>query len=183
MREAAAKPASALSIEAMAERFIEGLGRRSMGNGAMFLVAAHNRRELTVRALSKAFESARAAGLSPHAVLFDDASTDGTAEAVRAALGESVTVIRGHGSAFWASSMAQSERHASRQIHSPTFLCGSTTTSTQILTRCPDLWSLQRHTRSEFVASTRDPENGALTYGGMARSGIHPLAFSLMEPP
>ncbi len=162
-----------------------GWGRRSMGNGAKatFLVAAYNRRELTVRALSKAFESARAAGLTPHAVLFDDASTDGTAAAVTETLGESVTVIRGRGSAFWASSMAQSELHALKADPQPDFLVwlnDDVEADLDAMSRLTELAA--SYPERILVASTRDPENGALTYGGMARSGIHPLAFSLVKP-
>jgi GT2 family glycosyltransferase len=76
------------------------------------LVACHNRRDLTVRCLQSLF-AAVPSGVTLTAVLADDGSTDGTAEAV-AGLDLPVEVIAGDGTWFWSRSMAKAEAVAER---------------------------------------------------------------------
>ncbi len=74
---------------------------------ATAIVAAHNRRESTVRCLRSLFACVPA-DCSLTAVLVDDGSTDGTTAAVRE-LGLPVTVVRGPGDWYWSRSMAEAE--------------------------------------------------------------------------
>jgi len=74
------------------------------------VLACHNRRELTVRCLGSLF-GPKINGLDLSAVLVDDGSSDGTAEAV-ADLGRAVTVVTGPGDWYWSRSMAEAERVA-----------------------------------------------------------------------
>jgi len=150
-----------------------------------FLVAAHNRRDLTVRAITGALASAQAAGVTAHATLFDDGSTDGTPEAVTAASGDAVEILRGDGSAFWARSMAATERRALERkgIQAPTVLVWLNDDVSLDLDALPRLLTVHRENRQRIlVGSMRDPESGETTYGGMRRNGRHPLAFALVEP-
>jgi GT2 family glycosyltransferase len=68
------------------------------------LMAAHNRRDLTVRAL-QSLEVARDV-FNLTVILLDDASTDGTANAVQAAWPDAM-VLTGDGNAFWNGGMHQ----------------------------------------------------------------------------
>ncbi len=79
------------------------------------LLACHDRRELTLRCLRSLFAVAPD-GVRLDAVLVDDGSSDGTADAV-AALGLPVTIVRGDGSWFWSRSLAETERVA--ETHDP----------------------------------------------------------------
>jgi GT2 family glycosyltransferase len=76
------------------------------------LLACHNRRDITLRCLRSLFAT-QVKGLRLDAVLVDDGSTDGTADAVRA-LGVPVVIVPGPGNWFWPRSMAEAERAAER---------------------------------------------------------------------
>ncbi len=79
------------------------------------LLACHDRRELTLRCLRSLF-AVVPDGVRLDAVLVDDGSTDGTAEAV-ASLGLPITVVDGDGTWFWSRSLAEAERVA--EAHDP----------------------------------------------------------------
>ncbi len=148
-----------------------------------FLVAARDRRDLTVRALSGAIASAREAGFAARVVLYDDGSTDGTGEAVIAMCSTSAEVLRGDGNAFWARSMARAERHALEARREPDLLVwlnDDVELDPDAISRLVDTSS--RHPARVVIGSMRDPDTGETTYGGLVRSGPHPLAFALVEP-
>lgn len=64
------------------------------------VLACRNRREKTVLAVSETIRQVRAAGMSARIVAVDDASSDGTPEAL-AALDDCVTVLPGSGELYW----------------------------------------------------------------------------------
>lgn len=74
------------------------------------LLASHNRREMTLRALEQ-LRSQAPVDTELLAVLIDCGSTDGTGSAC-AALGEWVTVVGESANCFWAEAMAKAERIA-----------------------------------------------------------------------
>ncbi|PZE61612.1 hypothetical protein DEJ24_04980 [Curtobacterium sp. MCPF17_001] len=147
------------------------------------IIACHNRRELTVRAVQQTQTAAAVAGVTPRFVVFDDGSSDGTAEALRA-LEADVTILTGDGSAYWASGMAQAERAA----------LGSKTTEPEDFI----LWlndDVQLHENAVVgllaqvpngdavvVGAMRDPEDGTITYSGLERAGRHPLNYRRVTP-
>jgi GT2 family glycosyltransferase len=74
------------------------------------LMASHNRRELTVRALSQ-LKNQVPSGVELEAVLVDCGSTDGTAQEC-ASLGSWVTLVEAPSTFFWAQAMARAEEVA-----------------------------------------------------------------------
>jgi len=145
------------------------------------LVACHNRRELTVNAVSRALQL-REPRLDLRIYVYDDGSTDGTGNAVRA-LGPEVQVVRGDGEAFWAKSMSVIERRALGHKFPDDghlmWLNDDVDLDEQALTSLLDL-SLARP-EAIVVGATRDPATHACTYGGLQRLGPHPLSFARME--
>ncbi len=69
------------------------------------LLTTFNRRETTLACLRALAASARQAQVSLTALVVDDASRDGTADAVRAAFGGWASVIEGDGDLFWCRGM------------------------------------------------------------------------------
>lgn len=75
------------------------------------IMTSHNRRSLTVESIRCVLEQRIDARVAVRVYLTDDASADGTAEAV-AAMDERITVISGSGTLFWAAGMACAEAAA-----------------------------------------------------------------------
>ena len=152
------------------------------------IVACHDRRALTERALSSLMRSAEAAGRQLRVVLFDDGSTDGTAEAARALMPEgALRVITGSGSDFWAKGMAAAEREALADAADTDHLLWLNDDVTLDVDAVPMLLATVG-TRTDRIAvgATTDPATGAVNYGGYVRSGAHPLRFrhlELADPP
>lgn len=144
------------------------------------LLACHNRRSMTIRAIQDAAGSASAAGLNARFVLYDDGSTDGTADAVRD-LELPVTVVSGDGTAFWAKSMSVAERRALTEA-----------TDEDWLVWLNDDVYLDRDAFTRLVSrligdmilvgAMRDPDSGDVSYSGFRRVGWHPLGFTIVEP-
>lgn len=155
------------------------------------IMACHNRRDLTTRAMSSALAAASFAGIDIDFTVFDDGSSDGTAETL-SQLDRTIAIVRGDGSAFWAKGMASAELAVLKR------LTGSEE---------PDLWIVWlnddvildassfvdfRSTvavepvssagASVYVGAMRDPLNGTITYGGLFKTGWHPLRFAQATP-
>ena len=149
------------------------------------ILAAHNRCESTIRALTRLTECAASAHVAVRAVVVDDGSTDSTGACLRAIEGLDVRVVDGEGTWYWARSMARAEGDA---------LGGSQGRDTWLLWLNDDVnldpdalgrlvRTSQAHSGRIIIGSTRDPDTGAVTYGGLNRRGIHPLAYALVDPP
>jgi GT2 family glycosyltransferase len=129
------------------------------------LVTAHNRRELTVRAL----QSLKVAGdvFEFTIVVLDDASTDGTADAVRAAW-PGATILTGDGNAFWNGGMHQAWSHALNLcVDGYLWLNDDVVLDYDALPRLAREWHKRGGGTAPFilVGPTRD-DNGMLSYGG-----------------
>ncbi len=147
------------------------------------LIASHNRREMTLRALEQFFDASERAAVNGLAVLFDDGSTDGTSDHVSREFGAAVVVVEGDGTQFWASSMAHAERTAWDSAKAGDYLMWLNDDVVLDLDAVQRLVSVSRRTpRRVLVGSARDPETREVSYGGMVRSGRHPLDFSLVDP-
>lgn len=118
--------------------------------------------------------------------LLDDASTDGTPERV-AASHPDVVVHHGSGQMFWNGGMHRAFAAALAEDHDHyLWLNDDTVMDPDALRTLLDT----HHTVSTEIArpaivaaSTRDPDTGALTYGGVNRpSRLRPLRFDLVTP-
>jgi GT2 family glycosyltransferase len=145
------------------------------------ILTSHNRREKTLACLRSYFDQALLSPATLEAVLVDDGSTDGTAEAVQA-LKAPVTVVRGAGDLYWASGMALAEREALRK--SPDYLLwlnDDVVLDGDALSRLHDIAN-ENDDRCIAVGALRDPITGDLTYSGIRRHGIHPLRVEHVQP-
>ena len=145
------------------------------------VLACHNRRDLTVRAISTFARAAFLAGADADFTVFDDGSTDGTAEAL-AALDLPVTRIAGDGSAFWARSMAEAEDRVlgSYQDGYVVWLNDDVEVDGDALQVA--LAATTMVPSAVLVGAMRAPDSGQLTYSGLRRGGLHPLNFVPVEP-
>lgn len=146
------------------------------------LVACHNRRDLTVRAIMGFAAAATAVGANADFTVFDDGSTDGTAEAL-AALDLPVVRIPGDGSAFWSRSMAEAEDrvlHVYGDSGYVVWLNDDVELDSDFLEVA--LEAAKRVPSAVLVGAMRDPEKGQLTYSGFRSVGFHPLRGVRVEP-
>jgi GT2 family glycosyltransferase len=148
------------------------------------IIACHNRRKLTVRCIEKAQAAADYSGSKISFTIYDDGSTDGTADAV-SKVPLTIRVMKGDGSAYWASSMAQAEasllaRPDLTEDALFVWLNDDVGLDLDAFSRMRDVVSGARN--SVVVGATRSHVSGATTYSGMRRAGIHPLRFDLVHP-
>ena len=132
------------------------------------VIAAFNRRELTRRALRslKAQEGLFQLSL----FLFDDGSTDGTADAVRAEWPDA-TILTGDGTAFWNRGMHLAwAKAAICGLDGYLWLNDDVALDPDALSKLAREWHAQGAGKSAFVlvGPTRG-EKGELTYSGMRR--------------
>ena len=158
-----------------------------MGNtNVAILMTCHNRRQNTLDSLSALFNQVTSEEVTLCVYLVDDASTDGTAVAVRYAYPQ-VTIINGNGSLFWNGGMRLAFAEAIKSdpdyylwLNDDTVLYPEALAT--LLTVSHNL-AEQGYVRAIVAGSTCDPETGMVTYGGVVRSSWwHPLHFHLVEP-
>ena len=146
------------------------------------VLTAFNRREQTLDALRSFFSQGQ--GLDLTAVLMDDGSTDGTTAAVQAEFRQ-VTVLSGDGSLYWNRGMAAAYQSA-RSLGADYYLWlnDDTLLERDSLNRLvQEAGTVQEPRGSILVGSTRDPDTGELTYGGLcSASSWHPGKFRLLQP-
>jgi GT2 family glycosyltransferase len=148
------------------------------------IMACHDRRVLTVRAVELAQAAAEEAAIDISFTIFDDGSVDGTAEAL-SAMPHAIRVLHGDGNAYWARSMAVAEAAVLGAVaqSSDEFILwlnddveldpGSLAIVKEMIDKNPG---------AVVVGGTRDAVSGDVTYSGMARRGLHPLGFGLVPP-
>lgn len=145
------------------------------------LIAAHNRRAFTLRALRALVRDQASFDLT--AILLDDASTDGTADAVHAEFPEAI-ILSGDGNAFWNGGMHRVWAHAvSLGFDGYLWLNDDVVLDDDASARLAAQWHQQggAHTPFILVGATRD-EAGLLTYGGQKRVRS-PLALKFEKLP
>lgn len=132
------------------------------------LLVCRNRRETTLCAL-KALHAAAVPGIALQAVLFDDASTDGTVEAVTREFPETM-VVHGDGNAFWNGGLFKAWS-AALDLPAQAFLWlnDDVELDADAFTRLHGAWQEMIRTSPDkdfiLVGSTRGSD-GQLTYGG-----------------
>jgi GT2 family glycosyltransferase len=149
------------------------------------LLTSYNRRAHTLKCLESLHATA-IPGIGVNIYLVDDASRDGTAEAVAAAY-PNVEITIGSGDLFWGGGMRLAFNRAV-QAH-PDFLLwlnDDVVLDSNALERLLAAYATlgaQRQPLSIVVGSTRDPQTGGTTYGGVQRtSRWRRMAFSIVEP-
>ncbi len=147
------------------------------------VLACHDRRERTLACLdSLAGQVDHRATLT--VVVVDDGSSDGTADAVAAAH-PTVTLVRGDGDLWWNGGMRLGLATAVRE-HDPAhlwWLNDDTTLDPTALATLLAVHDAAPATPPIVVGSTRDPDTGELTYGGVVRPDRRrPMFFELVPP-
>ena len=146
------------------------------------LMACHNRCAKTLECLNRLKSAADRAVLRYRLYLFDDGSTDGTADAVREQEPEAV-ILTGDGTLFWNRSMNRVFEAAMRAGF-PAYLWLNDDTMLE-----PDsvIQLLEAYKSAEedviVVGAVRDPDSGQLTYGGGRRPHpyLRPFLCSRVE--
>jgi GT2 family glycosyltransferase len=147
------------------------------------LVSCHNRREKTLACLRCLASSAEHAAVRYRLYLFDDGSTDGTSDAVRAEEPDAV-ILTGDGSSFWNRSMNRAFESAMREGFSAYLWLNDDTML--------ELDAIQHILAAYYsaeeavmvVGAVRDPDTGQGTYGGKrhANSRLRPFLATAVEP-
>lgn len=146
------------------------------------VLTVFNRREKTLRTLRSFFNQGH--GLDLSAVLMDDGSTDGTADAVQAEF-DRVTVLTGNGALYWTRGMAKAFKTAcSLGVDYYLWLNDDTVLYPDALTMLlADAASIGNPNGCIITGSARDPVTGLLSYGGVrANSKWHAGNFIRIEP-
>ncbi len=148
------------------------------------LMAAHNRRDLTLACL-RSLDRQRVPGVTVDVFVLDDGSSDGTSEAIAQQFPE-VTVLRGDGELYWSGGMRQAFAAAiARDYDHYLWLNDDVSLDDGALAVLLDT-ARQLSQRGEVVivvGSTRDPQTGQLTYGGVVHPHRwRPLRSELVEP-
>jgi GT2 family glycosyltransferase/glycosyltransferase involved in cell wall biosynthesis len=149
------------------------------------LLTCHNRREYTLACL----ESLRATaipGITIDVHLVDDASNDGTAEAVAAAFTD-VEIHRGTGDLFWGGGMRLAfTRAVPTRPDYLLWLNDDVVLDPDALKRLLATYATLcagRQPLSIVAGSARDPQTGATTYGGVRRTSLlRRMAFAQVAP-
>ncbi|TFD06090.1 glycosyltransferase family 2 protein [Cryobacterium sandaracinum] len=155
------------------------------------IMACHNRRELTLRAVTSIIAAADAAGMAVDFTVFDDGSTDGTEGALRS-LKVPILILRGDGSAYWARSMAAAESSVLARDDLGTgpnewivWLNDDVTVDISAILQFSYFFKssvTSAPMKTVVVGAMRDPQTGGITYGGLTKTGWHPLRFTQVSP-
>jgi GT2 family glycosyltransferase len=142
------------------------------------LIVCHNRREKTLRAIAT-LEAAAPPSVQLETVLFDDGSTDGTAEAVKTMFPR-VRLVHGSGNAFWNRGLYEAWRRALElSVDAFLWLNDDVELDADAFTRLLNAWETLAAERSDkrfiLVGSTRGLDE-SITYGGYR---IEPSPFAL----
>ncbi len=144
------------------------------------LVTTHNRRALTLRCLRALWSQERPPGLDFEVYLVDDASQDGTADAVAREF-PAVHILHGTGKLFWCRGMRLAWRAAAREdpdfyllLNDDTMMLPHALTSLFAAWSFPRPWPETGRPGKIVVGSCRDPQTGQRSYGGQRRPGLHP---------
>lgn len=142
------------------------------------ILASHNRCDQTLSCLQAYFAQVLPAGYALEAVLVDDASSDGTADAVRSRY-PAVDLVAGSGSLYWGAGMALAERTAlARDPDALLWLNDDVVLKPDAVARLGAVAA----TDAIAVGALADPDTGETTYSGVRINGRHPLRVNRVEP-
>lgn len=149
------------------------------------ILAVHNRRELTLECL-RSLRAQQIMDASLDIYVLDDASSDGTAEAIGEQYPD-VVLLQGDGDQFWNGGMRAAFGAALERDYDHYLWANDDTrlddgALTTLLDTARDL-ARRGTTPPIVVGTTRHPDTGELTYGGRVRpSPRQPLRWELVEP-
>jgi GT2 family glycosyltransferase len=149
------------------------------------LMTCHNRRASTVSCIAAFFSQELPPGWAPRVTLVDDASTDGTAEEVRARFPE-VRIVGADGTLFWCRGMQRAWKHAAGENPDAyLWLNDDTLLLPGALRRLLEVWSGAKAAgmpATIVVGAVRDPGTGQYVYGGQRRAGRNPARVDPVGP-
>lgn len=142
------------------------------------VLTSHNRKDITLRCLQAVRVAAEQAEVDLSAVLVDDGSCDGTAQAIAQRFAW-VTVDRSDGSLFWSRGMHRAMALAMKQRHDYLlWLNDDTELLPDALTRLLAAAGGHAGRPTIVVGATADRDSGCLTYSGViAPNRWRPFAF------
>lgn len=148
------------------------------------LMTSYNRRELTLRCLER-IESQRT-DADIDVVVVDDASSDGTADAI-AKHHPAVAVVHGTGDLYWVGGMRLAFAHAATRQYDHYLLVNDDTllheNAVADLLEVADALRDGTEWPAIVVGATADPESGGTTYGGVVRRRARrPMHFDRVDP-
>lgn len=133
------------------------------------LLTTFNRKDKTISCLNSLKEQKIVNTINLDVFLTDDASSDGTAEAVKNLFPE-VNIFEGSGSFFWAGGMRNSWKAASKYNYDFFLLLNDDTVlninTIQTLIGCYDVLFKDDYISAIFIGSTSDSETSKISYGG-----------------
>ncbi|TAF31142.1 MAG: glycosyltransferase family 2 protein [Oscillatoriales cyanobacterium] len=150
------------------------------------LMTCHNRKLKTLATLESLFNQKLTSEIALNAYLVDDGSTDGTAEAVQQTYPQ-VKIFSGDGNLFWNGGMRVAFTEAMKDdpdyyvwLNDDTVL--EPEAFNDLLTTSSEL--IKKGEKKAIVAgSTRDPETGDFTYGGIVKiTPLLPFKFRFLKP-
>ena len=149
------------------------------------VMAAHNRRELTLACL-RSLRAQRVPGVLLDVFVLDDASSDGTGEAIAEQFPEA-TLLRGDGKLYWNGGMRRAFGEAIAGDYDYYLWMNDDTTlddGALALLLETDRQVCERGSDAVIVAGAiRHPETGKLTYGGVVRRHRwQPLRWERVQP-
>jgi GT2 family glycosyltransferase len=162
-------------------------GQVGTGTGSIrvaAIMAAHNRRDLTLACLHS-LRAQQVPGVALDTFVLDDASSDGTPEAIREQF-PAISLLHGDGNLYWNGGMRRAFAAAiAGDFDYYLWMNDDTCLEDGALAR---LLHTERELRERgevaiVAGSVRDPDTGVVTYGGVVRPyRWRPLKWELVEP-
>lgn len=148
------------------------MGASHLNRSVCVIMACHNRREKTLACLRALTAQRLLAQVAIHALLVDDGSTDGTAEAVADAFPD-VEILKGDGQLYWNGAMHRGLNAAMRGGYTFYVLLNDDTVlhteAIDTVLSTYDQLVTGGHVNSIVVGSVSDPATGEISYGGLRR--------------
>jgi GT2 family glycosyltransferase len=149
------------------------------------LLTCFNRKRITLRCLQDLANQRLPQSLSLSVYLVDDASTDGTRDAVRTEF-PSVHLLDGNGLLFWGGGMRLAFGEAMKVGYDFfLWLNDDVALVPDAIARLIDSYCQVTERRGDsaiIVGATCDPDNGCLSYSGRRRDSWRPLRFDMVPP-
>lgn len=150
------------------------------------LLTCYNRRETTLECLRALYDQKLPRGVNFNTYLVDDGCTDGTGDAVREQFPD-VNVIEGNGNLYWCSGMRMAWAEAMKRDYDYYLWLNDDTLVYEYAIRAmlETANTIRQDSGNDgiVVGSTRDPETGKQTYGGVVRMRkLFSFGFTPLEP-